>query len=464
MYEKSKLCKPCDKERRKKAHAKAAALAEAKARFAEKAAQVAAEKAAAASAAAAAAAASGAAAASAAAEATEATGAQVPAYDARMAIEMSRLRRRFAELSAAHKALTAHAEGLSARLEQQEALASAMDALAAKNAAAGGAAGGAAAGAAAGAVSPGFTATWTLESGSPLETVWGLHTSPGKAQKPRMAKRVGAFVALASDWHVEETVTLEQTSGVNEYNLDIADARIADFGRGIAEMWDYHSYAYDLDKLVLGVVGDLFTGSIHPENVETASMSPIETVAWLNDRLVRVVSDILADCSLSKPGSLVIPFSWGNHGRTTKRTHISTNAQNNYEFLIADTVRRAFAKDPRVQVLAPRANHTYVDLWGEKSLRFTHLDSVKYQGGIGGLTVPLNKAVIGWNNARYADVTCGGHWHQYLPLPNAVVNGSLIGYNPYAEWIRASPEKPQQASFVVDKKHGKCLDAPIWVG
>jgi hypothetical protein len=89
---------------------------------------------------------------------------------------------------------------------------------------------------------------------------------------------------------------------------------------------------------------------------------------------------------------------------------------------------------------------------------------VKYQGGIGGLTVPLNKAVIGWNNARYADVTCGGHWHQYLPLPNAVVNGSLIGYNPYAEWIRASPEKPQQASFVVDKKHGKCLDAPIWVG
>lgn len=351
------------------------------------------------------------------------------ATDPKILVEMSRLKRQLGEANSRVSALSAHAERLQADLDAQRELAAAIS--------------------------------------SQATQVGGLDTSKRVQSEPKIARRVkklrtGAFVALASDWHVEETVTLEATSGVNEYNLTIAEDRIRQFGAGIARLHEFHTNMFDIPHIVLGMMGDFFSGSIHPENVETQALSPIESIAWLNRHIITLIDGILRDTGLTKPGSLIVPFTWGNHGRITKRTHISTNAQNNLEYLIADTVRIRYANDPRVTVLAPKANHVYVDLW-DKTLRFTHLDAIKYQGGVGGLTVPLNKAIVAWNRARHADVTCGGHWHQYLALPDAVVNGSLIGYNPYAEWIRASPEKPQQATFMLDSKHGKCLDTAIWI-
>jgi len=44
---------------------------------------------------------------------------------------------------------------------------------------------------------------------------------------------------------------------------------------------------------------------------------------------------------------------------------------------------------------------------------------------------------------------------------NFVSNGSLIWYNAYAESIKADFEKPAQAFFLVDKKRGKTIQAPI---
>lgn len=352
--------------------------------------------------------------------------------DPKALVELARLKRQLAEANGRVTALSAHAEALESALEAQQALAAAIRDTAAQEA--------------------------VPQGPFPQGAVEWVGRKAPKAKK----LRTGAFVALASDWHVEETVTLEATSGVNQYNLTIAADRIRQFGEGIARLHEFHRNMFDIPHIVLGMMGDFFSGSIHPENVETQALSPIESVAWLNQHIIQLIDGILRDTGLKAPGSLIIPFTWGNHGRITKRTHISTNAQNNLEYLIADTVRLRYANDPRVTVLAPKANHVYVDLWN-KTIRFTHLDAIKYQGGVGGLTVPLNKAIVAWNRARHADVTCGGHWHQYLALPEAVVNGSLIGYNPYAEWIRASPEKPQQATFVLDSQHGKCLDTPIWI-
>ena len=97
------------------------------------------------------------------------------------------------------------------------------------------------------------------------------------------------------------------------------------------------------------------------------------------------------------------------------------------------------------------------------TVRFTHGDQVGYSGGVGGVTIPLNKKIANWDVGRKADVTCIGHFHQYMSLPHAVINGSLIGYGPYAVSIGAKFEQPQQSFFLIDSRRGKTASYPIWV-
>jgi hypothetical protein len=44
-----------------------------------------------------------------------------------------------------------------------------------------------------------------------------------------------------------------------------------------------------------------------------------------------------------------------------------------------------------------------------------------------------------------------------------MINGSLIGYGPYAESIKADYEEPKQAMFLINNKYGKTISAPILV-
>jgi len=53
--------------------------------------------------------------------------------------------------------------------------------------------------------------------------------------------------------------------------------------------------------------------------------------------------------------------------------------------------------------------------------------------------------------------------HQFKDGGNFICNGSLIGYNAFALSIKADYEKPKQAFFLVDKKRGKSIVAPIWL-
>ena len=76
------------------------------------------------------------------------------------------------------------------------------------------------------------------------------------------------------------------------------------------------------------------------------------------------------------------------------------------------------------------------------------------QGGIGGIHVPLNKAIAAWDATERADLTCLGHWHQFSwgRAGRYVSNGSVIGHSPYAERV-ASPERPCQGMAIID--HGR---------
>lgn len=277
-------------------------------------------------------------------------------------------------------------------------------------------------------------------------------------KKAKAGRRRAAHVLMISDTHVEETVRPETVNGLNEYNLEIAEARFERVFDGQLFLADYHRQLFDLDAVVwLG--GDIITGYIHQELLEGNSLSPIEAMLtareWISTGIHRLIRD-------GGYGQLKIVTSFGNHGRTTIKSQISTGADNSYEYALYCILAREFADVPNVEFVVEKNALTYVDVYGT-TVRFTHGDLVKFGNGIGGVAVPLRKKIAGWNATRHADLTVLGHFHQFQYGGDFMINGSLIGWNPFASAIGARYEDPQQVSFLIDEERGVLMPTPIWV-
>lgn len=271
--------------------------------------------------------------------------------------------------------------------------------------------------------------------------------------------REGTAVTLWSDWHVEEPVDPDKVGGLNEYSLDIADQSVRGLVRGVVELLEKERHAFQIRDLVIGLIGDLFSGHIHDELVESGELSPIEAVIWLQERISGAIRAILDETKLER---IIVACQPGNHGRTTQKIRISTRAENSYEWLMYHTLAGMFRDEPRVEFRITKSELLYVPVY-DLDIRFTHGDAIKYAGGVGGVHIPLRKAIMGWDSARRADLTCLGHFHTHLVHPSYVTNGSLIGYGPFSQRIRADFEPPQQAFFVVDSKRGPTAHSAIWV-
>ena len=272
--------------------------------------------------------------------------------------------------------------------------------------------------------------------------------------------REATAIALASDWHVEERVLSTDTPTGNVYNLDIASFRIERFFQGVAAMVKKERGAFKIRDLQLWYGGDLVSGHIHDENVETSALAPVAACLWLQPQLEAGIHFLLEELQLD---NLQLVCSYGNHGRDTKKPRRATGAHHSYEWNLYKQLERNFAKDKRVSVDASPSGHQYTQVYDFTS-HYHHGDEISYGGGIGGITIPINKAVAQWDKVRRSNFHNFGHFHQYLNMGNIANNGSMIGFNGYAMSIKASPEPPQQAFYLIDSKRGKTCCSPIWVG
>ena len=286
------------------------------------------------------------------------------------------------------------------------------------------------------------------------------------APPPRIQTRERAYglreatmLALASDWHVEEYVDPAKIGGVNAYDLAIAQSSARRFFDALVWLYDHHSTHFAIRDLVLWLGGDLIGGYIHDELVETNALAPLPAIRFARDLIGAGIRMLLAETQLER---IVIPCSYGNHGRTTAKSRIVSGAENSFETHLYHALAADFAGEPRVAFVIARGPLLYLDVY-DYVVRFTHGDSVKYGGGVGGISIPINKAIAGWDSTRRAHLTCMGHWHQYLHGQRALVNGSLIGHSPFSDWIKAQFEPPRQAFCLIDSRRGPCMSTPIWV-
>ena len=288
-----------------------------------------------------------------------------------------------------------------------------------------------------------------------------IDTAPPRLYTPQPhhgKRRNMTAVALASDWHVEETVDPRSVAGVNSYSPEIAERRIDRFFDAIVWNIEHHraSERLAIDDMVLWLGGDLITGYIHRELIEGNSASPLNAIQWLKPR---IEAGIIA---LAERIHLRVVCSYGNHGRTTEKRQVATGAANSFEYAMYLDLARSLAG--AVDFHVTPSGHQRINVYDFK-IHFHHGDDVRGGGGIGGLAPPLLRRVAGWDSqsSNAADVHCIGHFHRLIDFGNVVVNGSLIGFAPYAESIGAPDEPAQQAMFYIDEKRGKTMMTALWV-
>jgi hypothetical protein len=287
----------------------------------------------------------------------------------------------------------------------------------------------------------------------------GVKAKPAKQGRlPKSAKGTATVIVALSDWHVEERVEPGTVNGLNDYDLDVADKRIAELAERFSVLLEHQRQLVKVTRVVVWLGGDFISGHIHPDTAEMAQLAPLSATRWAKARL-RGFLDMVAGMA----GEVIVATNSGNHGRSTEKIRVGTELEHSFEqhmYLTMSDEERL----PNVRWQVGEGYLNVVDLDGFR-VRFHHGHAVSYGGGVGGITVPTNKAISAWDKIDRADLTVFGHWHQFswLRAGRYVSNGSLIGHSAYATKIKASYEPPCQAFITIDHKRREVTDAkPIF--
>ncbi len=266
-------------------------------------------------------------------------------------------------------------------------------------------------------------------------------------------------VAVASDWHIAESVHSENVNGLNEFTLKTAQERAEKFFQNVVKLVTLFQQSSEIDTLVLALLGDFINGQLREEAMENNSLRPMDEMLKARELLRAGIKFILDNTDVN----LVIPCHSGNHARVTKKIHWSTESGNSLEYAMYHVLANDFDGDKRVKFIIPTSYHSYVTI-GEYTIRFHHGHSIKYGGGIGGITISVNKAIAQWQKSIRANLDVFGHFHTMKDGGNFICNGSLIGYNEFAVTIKADFEKPKQTFFLIDhKRNEKTVTTPVFL-
>jgi len=282
------------------------------------------------------------------------------------------------------------------------------------------------------------------------------------ARRGKSSSKATAVVCI-SDWYTEQTIDPHTVAGVNEFNLEIADRRIARTWDRACYLIDFARNISNIDEVCLWAGGDLINGMIHEELQQTSSLGPADAIEHVRAHILAGVRLLMKETKCKHFRFLA---NYGNHGRAPMKKRIATAASHSWEFGLYTTVAqiiqsdRTLAKRFSAQIARGELLETQIQGY---NCRFTHGDTVRYHGGVGGIATPIAKAVAAWDASHgRADLTVLGHYHQFWNAPHFVANGCLCGFDPYAQSIRAKSDHPSQTLIVMDQEYGRVLATQIF--
>lgn len=290
-----------------------------------------------------------------------------------------------------------------------------------------------------------------------------LHAYKPKIIKPPPhsgGKSAVAF-SISGDYHLEEEVTLARTNGMNESNPKIIKIRLDRYWDATVRLFEMCRRESPIDTLVVGILGDVITGYIHPSLERTNTMTPPQAIRKGFDFIISGLSYLLDHTDIKH---IVVMFCVGNHGRITPKIDKKRPVEMNYEWIIYDFVARWFEErgEKRIEFHLPRGYFNYIEVLG-RVVRFHHGNGFSYMGGVGGLQIPFKRARMYWNTSINADLDVFGHFHQADFGSKHICCNTIMGFSELFPWIRAEYSPPAGAFFLMHEKFGKTAQFPIVV-
>lgn len=274
--------------------------------------------------------------------------------------------------------------------------------------------------------------------------------------KPHVSKNMPEVpVTIWSDWHYGEVVNIEEVGGVNEYNADIAEERIKRLVERTIDVCRNHG-PKNQPGIVINLLGDFISGGLHPELLRTDEYGRIPSTLRVHDILATSLRQMADEF-----GAVFAPCASGNHGRNTVRPEYKGYVHHNFDWLIYEMLRRTFETDKRIQFANPLSNQVHYRVFDTRFMAM-HGDMLGARGGDGiiGAIGPIMRGEFKTRRQSGAigqdyDYLLMGHYHQFMWLRNAVVAGSIKGFDEYVKNdLRAMPEPPSQPLFFVNQKRG----------
>lgn len=272
------------------------------------------------------------------------------------------------------------------------------------------------------------------ELASAMETLASLANQEQVAALPirSEAKKSTTHAAIAivhwSDWHVAEKVYKAKTNGLNQFNPDICTQRVKTLTENTLKLIDLNRKNVQIEEMLLVLGGDFITGHLHEELAQTNCMGVTEEVYFAQTRLLESLGALFTHAKMKK---IRVVCHRGNHGRTTRKIQFKNDFETSYETLIYWNLRDRLSGDG-IEWIIPESDVAYTTLMKGYDVRTIHGHQVKYQGGIGGISVPLTRWIVRQNQTRFAIATMLGHFHTFNPSSAFSICSTLKGYDEFA--------------------------------
>lgn len=295
-----------------------------------------------------------------------------------------------------------------------------------------------------------------------LDAIDGVEQPTWVLSQPRGRSFPGVPIAFWSDWHWGEVVDAGELGGVNEFNLSVAHSRVRTLVEKTTQLLKHHVVNPRYPGIVVALGGDMLSGDIHDELTETNDQPMMPCLLDLYGVLRWAIMSLAGTF-----GRVFVPCVAGNHGRTSKKPRMKQRAFTNFDWLLYRFLDRSFADDNRVQFYIPDGPDALFNVCGHRYL-LTHGDQFRGGDGIIGAIGPITRG----NSRKQArnsainmayDTMLLGHWHQYMPLHRTIVNGSLKGYDEYANQNNFGYEPPTQALWMTHPEHGITQHWPVYL-
>lgn len=276
---------------------------------------------------------------------------------------------------------------------------------------------------------------------------------------PSSLKDEAAAIIQISDAHFGKLVLPSTVNGLNEYNPDIAKIRMEKLAENTIKLIKKEKVSVNIPNLVLILGGDFIENSqLHEHSEMSTSMSPMEEVLFAREQLAKYIKTVTSNIKFTK---VIIVCVRGNHPRITRKMVAAIDYRMNYEHILYNILKQDF-KDKKFEWHIPDSEVAEVEIYG-RNIRIIHGHQTKFNGGIGGLTIPLNKFIMRLDATNPAYHTFLHHYHNLsYPTKNSTLNGSVVGYDPYAFSLGLQFDEPQQSFQLLDRDRGMTIKAPIF--